>query len=157
MEHAVRTGVGAALSLGAARLLGMPEAFWAPVTTLIVLQSTLGAAWDISKARLIGNVLGAASGGVVLTYLGTNMIVLGPMIFVFGLICSLLHLGQPAYRFAGITYAIITLTVRASAPWVIAVHRFIEVSLGIVVALLLVAVWPETEVTSGKNPREKRS
>ncbi len=157
MEHSARTGIGAAASLETARLLGMPEAYWAPITTLILLQYNLGAAWDISKSRLIGTVLSAASGGLVVTYIQPGIIVLGPMIFVFGLICSFLHLGQSAYRFASITYTIITLMVRANAPWLIAVHRFIEVSLGIAVALVLAAVWPEHEVTGGNKPGKERS
>jgi uncharacterized membrane protein YccC len=30
-----------------------------------------------------------------------------------------------------------------AAPWIIALHRFIEVSAGIIVALAVVALWPE--------------
>ncbi len=42
---------------------------------------------------------------------------------------------------------------RGIAPWLIAVHRFVEVSLGIAVALALTALWPERGLASSKNPR----
>jgi len=38
------------------------------------------------------------------------------------------------------------------APWLVAFHRFVEVSLGIAVALALTAIWPVHELKSGKNP-----
>ena len=69
-------------------------------------------------------------------------------IFALGLICAILRLDQSAYRFAGITLAIVMLVARAEAPFVIAVHRFIEVSIGIAVGLALSAVWPEREPAS---------
>jgi uncharacterized membrane protein YccC len=69
-------------------------------------------------------------------------------IFVLGLICAILRLDQSAYRFAGITLAIVTLVPREQAPFVIAVHRFVEVSIGIAVALALSALWPEREPAS---------
>jgi uncharacterized membrane protein YccC len=72
-------------------------------------------------------------------------------IFALGLICAILRLDQSAYRFAGITLAIVTLVARGEAPFVIAVHRFVEVSIGLAVALALSALWPEREPT-GDTP-----
>jgi uncharacterized membrane protein YccC len=140
-------------SLAVARLLSMPEDYWAPITTLIVLQSTLGAAWDTSKPRFIGTALGAFFAALLATYGAPGMIGFGAAIFALGLICAAFHLDQSAYRFAGITLTIVMLVTRGEAPWIIAVHRFVEVSLGIAVALALTYLWPGHELTSGKNPR----
>jgi uncharacterized membrane protein YccC len=129
----------------------MPEAYWAPITTIIVMQSTLGAAWDVSKPRFIGTALGAALGGLLASYPHPGIIVLGVAIFALGLICAALRLDQSAYRFAGITLMIVTLVARGNAPVVIAAHRFVEVSLGIAVALTLTALWPGRELASGKT------
>jgi hypothetical protein len=49
------------------------------------------------------------------------------------------------YRFGGVALAIVLLVPRTGAPWQIAIHRFVEVSIGIGVALLLSVVWPERE------------
>ncbi|MGA3028179.1 MAG: hypothetical protein ABSF98_25810 [Bryobacteraceae bacterium] len=54
-------------------------------------------------------------------------------------------LSQQAYRFAGITLAIVLLIGRPGAAWLIAAHRFIEVSIGIAVGLAFAAVWPADE------------
>jgi uncharacterized membrane protein YccC len=58
---------------------------------------------------------------------------------------------QSAYRFAGVTLMIVTLVARGTAPFLIAVHRFVEVALGIAVALALTALWPERELGSGES------
>jgi uncharacterized membrane protein YccC len=75
--------------------------------------------------------------------------VFGLVIFALGLICVVLRLDHTAYRFAGITLAIVTLVARGNVPWLIAVYRFVEVSIGIMVALALTAVWPEHGLTGG--------
>lgn len=157
IKHSARTAIGAAASLAVARFLGMPEAYWAPITTIIVMQSTLGASWAISKSRFIGTILGTALGWLSATYFEPRVTVLGVAIFTLGLLCAVLSLAQRAYRFAGITFAIITLVTRAKAPWLIAVHRCVEVLLGITVALVLAALWPEHELPNGKKPREELS
>jgi uncharacterized membrane protein YccC len=151
--HSARTGIGTAVSLAAARLLSVPEAYWAPITTLIVMQSTLGAAWAVSKQRFIGTALGAALGGCLASYLPPGIIVSGAAIFALGLVCAALRLDQSAYRFAGITLMIVTLVTRGDAPFVTAAHRFVEVSLGIAVGLALTALWPVHELASGRNWR----
>jgi hypothetical protein len=56
-----------------------------------------------------------------------------------------LRLDKAAYRFAGITLTIIMLIARTKAAWAIAMDRFLEVSVGIAVALALTAVWPGHE------------
>ena len=40
LAHSARTAVAAVLSLVVARALRLPEAYWATVTTLIIMQST---------------------------------------------------------------------------------------------------------------------
>jgi uncharacterized membrane protein YgaE (UPF0421/DUF939 family) len=71
--------------------------------------------------------------------------VFGVAIFVLGLLCAALHLDRPAYRFASITLAIVTLIVRNQPAWKVATHRFFEVSIGIAVGLVMTALWPERE------------
>ena len=48
--HSIRTAIAATLSLAVARLFGLPEAYWAAITTLVVMQSTLSATVLISIA-----------------------------------------------------------------------------------------------------------
>ena len=146
--HAVRTAIAAVVSFLAARELGLKEAYWAPITTMIVLQSTLGAAWTVSTQRLAGTALGAVVGAASAAYVGSGAAVFGAGVVLLGVICAAFHLDRAAYRFAGITLAVVMLIARSQPPWVLALHRFIEVSLGIAVGLLLTAIWPETKAAS---------
>jgi uncharacterized membrane protein YgaE (UPF0421/DUF939 family) len=145
LVHSVQTTIAAVGSLLIARLCKLPESYWAAITTIIVMQSTLGAALTISKQRLAGSALGAAMGALLATYAGKSVAVFGMGIFLCGVICAVLHMERSAYRYAGIALTIVMLIARTQPAWIIATHRFIEISLGIVVGLLLTAVWPETK------------
>jgi len=68
-----------------------------------------------------------------------------------GLLCAAFRMERNAYRNAGVTFAIIVLVPRANAAWIIALHRFFEVSLGILIALALVSVWPDRPTRSAKQ------
>ena len=143
LELPVRTAMAAVASLLVARMFKLPEAYWAPITTLVVMQTNLEDAMTTGWQRFVGTALGAAAGGLLATYFGPNAIVFGLGVLALGLICAALHLDRPAYRFAGIALAIVLLITRARPPWVIAAHRFFEVSVGIAVGLAITAVWPE--------------
>jgi len=148
LEHSVRTTLAAVVSLVAAYACRLPEAYWASITTLVVTQSTLGASLKVSMERLAGTVLGAAAGALLATSGYAVLPAYGAGVLGLGMICGLAGLSRPAYRFAGITLAIVLLIGRAGAAWMIATHRLIEVSIGIAVGLAFAAIWPEGE--SGK-------
>jgi uncharacterized membrane protein YgaE (UPF0421/DUF939 family) len=138
--HSARATVASVVSALLARLLKLPEYYWAPISTIVICLSTidpLNLAWQ----RFVGTALGAAVGAVIATYFSINWIVYGVGIFVCGLLSALLRIGT-AYRFAAITLTIVLLIAHTSAPWIVALHRFIEVSLGIAVALVVTLVWP---------------
>jgi uncharacterized membrane protein YgaE (UPF0421/DUF939 family) len=143
LTHVIRTTVAATVSLAVARLFRLPEAYWAPISTMVVTQSNLGAALTISGQRFVGTVLGAAGGALIASYVGTGMWAFAAGVFALGLVCAAASLDRAAYRFAGITLAIIVLAAHSEQVWTMAAHRFFEVSLGIAVGLIMSAVWPE--------------
>jgi uncharacterized membrane protein YgaE (UPF0421/DUF939 family) len=143
LEHLARTTVAAMLSLHLANLFKLPESYWAPITALIVMQSTLGDTLSVSGERFAGTAMGAAAGALLLRHFGPNPIVFGAGVFMLGSICLLLHLGRAASALAGVTLALVVLVGRADSGFALAVNRFVEVSLGIVVALMLTFLWPE--------------
>ena len=147
LVHSVRTALAAVVSLLVARLFGLPTTYWAPITTLVITQSSLGAAFAISSQRFIGTLLGALVGGVAAAFFGPHVLVFGICVFILGLLCAIARSGPSAYRFGGVTLAIVVLIPRSGNAWAVAFHRFAEVSVGIGVALLLAVVWPEREVT----------
>ena len=142
IEHAARTAVAAVVSLLVGGWIGLSESYWAAILTLVVMQSTLGATLPISVQRLAGTALGAAVGALAGTYYPGNALLFGGCILILGIVCVPFRLEPNAYRYAGITLAIIML-VPGHSGWIVAVHRFFEVSVGIAVGLLVSALWPE--------------
>jgi uncharacterized membrane protein YccC len=151
LVHSARTAVAAVLSLVVARALGLPEAYWSTITTLIIMQSTLGAAWTVSEQRLAGTAVGAMMAGLLTTYFGSNLMAFTLGVFALGLTCSALRLDD-AYRLASVTLAIVMLIARPEKAWIVAAHRFVEVAVGIAVGLALTAVWPGAEPTASIAP-----
>jgi len=143
LVHPVKTTIAAILAIFLARLLGLPEFYWAPISAIVVMESTLGATLTVSWRRLVGTALGSATGALLLTHFGPSLVAYGVGILGLGVICALLRLEKSAYRFAGVALTIIIFVAQSRPPWTIAIHRFIEISAGIVVSLCLTAVWPE--------------
>ncbi len=137
--NSARATVAAVASLLLARSLKMPEFYWAPISTIVIILSTidpLTLAWQ----RFAGTALGAAVGALIATYLHPNWMIYGVGIFVCGILCATLRIGS-AYRFAAITLSVVLLIAHIRPPWIVAAHRFVEVSLGIAVALVVTVVW----------------
>jgi uncharacterized membrane protein YccC len=152
--HSIRTAIAATISLAVARLFGLPEAYWAAIATLVVMQSTLDATLLISVERIAATALGALAGALLANYFTGNLAVFAAAVFVLGLFCAAFRMEKSAYRYASITLAIIVLIPRSNAAWIVALHRFFEVSVGIVVALALAAVWPEHQPAPEKESAE---
>ncbi len=153
LVQSVRTAMACVASLLVARLFRLPESYWAPITTLAITQSSLGSALAVSRQRFVGTGLGAVVGAIAASYFGPYMLVFGTCVFILGLLCAVARADLTAYRFGGITLAIVLMVPRTEIPsWRIAFHRFAEVSIGIGVALVLAKVLPEREDThSGKK------
>jgi uncharacterized membrane protein YccC len=151
ITHAIRTAVAATASVLIARLVQMPEAYWAAIATLIVMQSTLGATLTLSLERIVATAVGASVGALEANFLGANLVAFAVAIVLIGLLSIAFRLEKTAYRYASVTLAIIVLIPRSAPAWIIALHRSLEVSVGIIVALAVVALWPEHQ------PRPARS
>jgi len=139
LMNASRTAIATLISLILARLLKLNEFYWAPISTIVILLSTinpLAGSWQ----RFVGTALGAALGALIATFFKVTWIVYGAGIFLCGILCAVLRIKE-SYRIAAITLSIVLLITHGSAPWMVALHRFIEVSIGIAVALLITTAW----------------
>jgi uncharacterized membrane protein YgaE (UPF0421/DUF939 family) len=137
---AARTTLAAVVSMLLARTLRLPEYYWAPISAIVIIQSTIDprtVAWQ----RFAGTAVGAAVGALIATFFPSNALVYAVAIFSCGALCALLRL-RSAYRFAAITLSIILLIAHQRPAWIVASHRFVEVSLGIAVALAVAELWP---------------
>src|SRR5229473_529407 len=79
IRHAARTAAIAVASFLVAELLRLPEAYWAAITTLIVVQSPATAMY-VSAQYFAGTAVGAAVGGWAGTWFPGNVLVFGACI-----------------------------------------------------------------------------
>ena len=114
---------------------------------MVITQSSLGAALSVSWQRFVGTFLGAVVGATLASYFGPHALAFGLSVFILGLLRIVTHLDLTAYRFGAVALAIVLLVPRTAPAWQTAFHRFVEVAIGIAVALVLSVLWPEREAT----------
>jgi uncharacterized membrane protein YgaE (UPF0421/DUF939 family) len=133
-KQAGKTAVAGVISLYISKLFHLPEGYWAAISALIVMQSNVGATLNASRTRLAGTAVGALVGGLFFALWGDSMLAFALAVAIAFFVCDVLHLAA-SQRLATVTVAIIMLIGRASSAWIVALHRFIEVALGILIAL----------------------
>ena len=132
--HAAKTALAAALCWWIAMRLGLDDGYWGAISAIIVLQSNFGATISASRDRIFGTLIGALLGFTCTLFgaLPWNFIL---AVLAAVIICGLLGL-RGSSRLAGVTISIVML-VRTGSHWTLALHRVMEVFLGILVALAI--------------------
>jgi uncharacterized membrane protein YccC len=131
--HAAKTTLAATIAWFVAQALGFNDGYWAVITVIIVLQSYVGSTVTASRDRAIGTLIGAVFGFAFSLYS------VQPWNFLLALtastvVCVLLGL-KGSTRLAGVTVIIIMIQQKHAMDYTIALHRVIEVLLGIAIAL----------------------
>ncbi len=86
---AARTTIAAVAALLLARLLKLPEFYWAPISAIVIIQSTIDPrtlAWQ----RFAGTALGAVLGALIATFSSGSALVYAAAIFLSGVLCAVL-------------------------------------------------------------------
>jgi uncharacterized membrane protein YccC len=123
-----------------ARVLGLPQAFWAVITALIVTQSNVGGSMQAALDRFLGSLFGAVYGSVIafavpyesgLLRAVALVAAVAPLSFVAAL--------SAGFRVAPITAIIVLLSTTGPnlGPFGFAADRVMEVGLGCAVGLLV--------------------
>jgi uncharacterized membrane protein YccC len=130
------------ISLYVTNLFHLPQGYWAAITALIVMQSNVGATVAASRTRLAGTAVGAVVGGVFVALFGTSTMAFALAVAIAYIACDSLRLAD-SQRLATVTVAIIMLISSTDSAWAVALHRFTEVALGILIALVVsLTLWP---------------
>lgn len=140
VEPALKTGIAALLSMLVYRALHLEHGYWAVISAIIVMQANLGGSIRAGIDRLIGTAIGALLGTLAFRYIGLGPVSVGVSIALTIFVCSWIGLKQ-AYRLAGVTASIVLLMGEAN-PWQAGWNRFLDVVLGVVIALIVSALWP---------------
>ena len=156
--HAARITTAAIFAYVLAHVLGLPGGLWAVITSIVVVQSSLGGSLKVAFEQFVGSIFGAA-------YATAVVLLLDPTDFVTGAITLVVALGplafppviSPGFRIVPITAAVVLLSGPGLGlgPLDLAVSRIVEVGLGcaagIVVAVIVVpsrASWAVLEKTA---------
>lgn len=145
--HSIKTVIACLLGFLTTRLLQLPNEQWVIITILVVLcaQSRIGAMLQKSYMRFLGTLIGGMIAGVTLLIFGPHpaavITVLCLAALCFSYIAESPSVLSDAGTIGAVTVAIILLSPQQSLFY--AVDRFLEINLGIVIALLISRfIWP---------------
>jgi uncharacterized membrane protein YgaE (UPF0421/DUF939 family) len=131
---AFKTGLAAVICVWLGNLLGLERSFWAAVSAIVVMAFDATITIASCRDRIIGTAIGAFLGWVTDHVWRGHYIIYGLAVALCIFICSALAFDK-AGRLAAVTLSIIVLVKFDGGPAQAAISRFLEVGLGIVVAL----------------------
>ena len=147
-KHGLKTAIAAGICLGLVRVVGLTPGFWACISTIVVMQSEAADTLAASRDRLVGTAMGALVGLGASYFWNGHLIVYAVMVLVCAVVPGMMGF-KAAGRMAGVTVTIVLLAANSRAHWEVARDRFLEVSFGIVVAVVVSKVlWRETAAGS---------
>jgi uncharacterized membrane protein YccC len=148
LRHALRTAIAATLTAVLTQVLDLEQGYWAVFSSILVMQAYFGSSIAASWARLVGTAAGALLGAVMATgvdaLLGQGMTTLAAAMFVTIFLCAILAAKNDNLRLAGLTAAVVICLHKGGeiSAFSIGLSRFLEVGLGILVALAVSLAWP---------------
>lgn len=146
---AFKTGLAAVLCLWLGNLFGLTHSYWAAISAIsaiVVMGSESAVSLVACRDRLIGTAIGAVLGWATFHVWHGHYLLYGLSVMLCLLACSTLKF-EKAGRLAGVALTIIVLIKIDAGPAQAALARFLEVSLGIVIALAVtLLVFPERPV-----------
>lgn len=135
-QHAFATAVAVIVCLMLAALLHLQEAYWAAISVVVVLQPDMQPTVSAARDRLLGTAVGAVMGWLAALVWHGNVLVFGLAMAISFMMCGILGL-KNAKRLAGAIICLVALVPAAGPKWRMALDRFVAVSFGIVVAVVI--------------------
>ncbi|MFG1477242.1 FUSC family protein [Xanthobacter sp. V4C-4] len=137
----VKLGVKAALAAlaayGLAYGLDLPNGYWAVLTAILVVQSTIGASLSVAIDRALGTVVGGGVGVVAAMAAGPSVTLTFVALGVAVIATSTLAARFSSYKLAPVTAVIVLLSDPTHMdPWISGLHRVFEIGLGGAVGVL---------------------
>ena len=136
LRLAIRMSVAGLLALLLAEVFNLPQAVWAAITAVIVVQASVGASLKAAMDRLVGTIGGAAVGALAalgLIYVGESWRAVA--VFAALVPLALAAALSSSFRVAPVTVLILLLGTTAGSPIRSALERVIEIGLGNVVGI----------------------
>jgi len=137
---AARMLISATAAYTLAQAFGLPQGYWAVLTTIIVTQNSVGGSLKAAIDRLVGSVCGALVGAAAALLLPSHTpLILGATLVVALTPLAVLTAFYPTYRIAPITAIIVLMSTGAATlgPLDYALDRVLEITLGAVVGVVV--------------------
>jgi uncharacterized membrane protein YccC len=143
LRHALRVVTAVIAAFVVVKLFGLPQGWWAVITALLVVQTSVGGSLKAALDRLWGTIAGALYGAIVAIAIPhVTDVGLGIAIAVAILPLAYLAAVNPMFRVAPVTALIVMLPIygQGGSPLVSAFDRVIEIIIGNIVALAVTFV-----------------
>jgi uncharacterized membrane protein YgaE (UPF0421/DUF939 family) len=111
------------------------EPYWAPIAAVVVLYPDPQATTKAAVARFLGTIIGCFIGWGAGVWWHHDVLLYGLAILFAVSLCYLLRM-EAASRLAAVAVTVITLVPHEQPVHLVAFHRFVEVSYGVLCALL---------------------
>jgi len=158
IQHGIKCGLAAILAWWVAQVIRLPNPTWALITVFVLaLAPYVGSMGEKGLLRIIGTLIGGILGMLLVGNFADNMlIILGGLALI--LTVSTWLFGWNRFPYAFFLCALTTLVVVSAGmsnpdrSWSIALHRFLEVSIGVGATLLVNSlIWPRYAQIEFKN------
>jgi uncharacterized membrane protein YgaE (UPF0421/DUF939 family) len=133
LQLALRASVAAGVAVALAQLLGLQHPLYAFLAAVIVTDLAPSQSRKLALHRVVATAVGATCGAVLTPILPAGPIAIGVGILIAMLACQLVQI-RDAAKVAGFICGILVLE-NSAEPWVSGFYRFLETTLGVIVAL----------------------
>ncbi|MEP9350232.1 FUSC family protein [Xanthobacter sp. KR7-225] len=136
LKLGLRATVAAVAAYGLAYFLALPNGYWAVLTAILVVQSTLGASLSVAVDRALGTVVGGVIGVAAADLVGPSVPLTFLALGVGVLLTSTLAARFASFKLAPVTVGIVLLSDPSHAePLLSGLHRVLEIAVGGVVGV----------------------
>lgn len=141
---ALRSGIAVVIAILFVAIFEVKFGYWLILTTIIILQPTLGATLNKAKQRTIGTLLGVAVGSILILAISHSLLGIAICIAFLIFTCVLTRtISQAVFVFSGTIIAILLLNAGQTPNWEYAVYRMIDTLLGVSIGLgASFLLWP---------------
>ncbi len=123
-------------------LLSLPQGYWAVLTAVLIIQSSIGGSLKAALERLIGTFGGAVYGALIASLVPHENLTMMAVTLAIGLAPpALLAALKPSFRIAPVTVIIVLFSSTVAGPHVSVIQyafdRVIEIGIGSIIGLLV--------------------
>jgi uncharacterized membrane protein YccC len=149
--QAIRIVSSCALAYIVTGLLALPDGYWAVITAIVVTQADFGATLQAGRDRILGTVIGALAGFLVIeTSLGGYA--LDTLFWVALAPLAILTALKPNLRLSCVTLVVVVL-IPSTSSWHRPLDRVIEILLGTLASIIVSAIlFPRKAVARVATP-----